>query len=238
MAVNCDWVDISDGLKAYYGQPEGSGPYPCLLVYIEAFGLNDHFKKLTERFAKEGFATITPDIYDGEIYSYDDLDGAIAKLKGMNDDIVMRQTEQCLDWLSNRNEADSNQIGVTGFCMGGRFAFLANAHLASYFKAAASFYGGGIGSIEKSLGRVTLLDRIVEMKAPMLLWYGSEDQSIQPDELGRIAKAMAEDKKEYHMTCFPDVGHGFFCDDRPSYDEYAAKTSFKHTVGFFRDHLK
>ena len=61
----------------------GAGPHPCVVVYIEAFGVNDHFKKLTQRLASEGFATITPDIYDNAIYPYDDLDGAIGKLKSM-----------------------------------------------------------------------------------------------------------------------------------------------------------
>ena len=67
MTANCEWVDVGDGLRAYYGAPKGPGPHPCVVVFIEAFGVNDHFKKLTERLAEDGFATITPDIYDGEI---------------------------------------------------------------------------------------------------------------------------------------------------------------------------
>ena len=234
MAATCEWVDVGDGLRAYYGAPEGSGPHPCVVVYIEAFGVNDHFQKLTQRLADEGFATITPDIYDGEIYAYDNLDGAIGKLKAMDDETVMAQTEQCLDWLAGHTEADTSRAAVMGFCMGGRYAFLANAQLASRFKGAAAFYGGGIGPEEDFVGRKTLLDRIEEMQTPILLWYGSEDQSIQPEELGRLAKAMAEGRREYRMTCFPNVGHGFFCEDRASYDEYAAETSFKQTVDFFR----
>ena len=234
MAATCEWVDVGDGLRAYYGAPEGSGPHPCIVVYIEAFGVNDHFQRLTQRLADEGFATITPDIYDGEIYAYDNLDGAIGKLKAMDDETVMAQTEQCLDWLAGHTEADTSRAAVMGFCMGGRYAFLANAQLASRFKGAAAFYGGGIGPEEDFVGRKTLLDRIEEMQTPILLWYGSEDQSIQPEELGCIAKAMAEGKREYRMTCFPNVGHGFFCEDRASYDEYAAETSFKQTVDFFR----
>ena len=100
MAGICEWVDVGGGLRGYYGEPEGPGPHPCVVVYIEAFGVNDHFQKLTQRLADDGFATITPDIYDGEIYAYDDLDGAIGKLKALDDDTVMNQTEQCLDWLS------------------------------------------------------------------------------------------------------------------------------------------
>ena len=142
-----------------------------MVVYIEAFGVNDHFQKLTQRLADDGFATITPDIYDGEIYAYDDLDGAIGKLKALDDDTVMNQTEQCLDWLSGRTEADPSRAGVTGFCMGGRYTFFMNAQLASRFKGAASFYGG-IGPKEDFVGRKVLLDRIPEI-LPILLWYGS-----------------------------------------------------------------
>ena len=142
MVATCDWVDVGNGLKAYYGAPAGAGPHPGILVYIEAFGVNEHFKKLTKRLADEGFATITPDIYGGDTYSYDDMDGAIGKLKTMDDDTVISQTEACLKWLGGRAEADSNRAGVTGFCMGGRFTFLANAELANHFKGAAAFYGG------------------------------------------------------------------------------------------------
>ena len=58
MAATCEWVDVGDGLRAYYGAPKGSGPHPCVVVYIEAFGVNGHFQKLTQRLADEGFATI------------------------------------------------------------------------------------------------------------------------------------------------------------------------------------
>ena len=237
MAANCEWVDVGNGLNAYYGRPDGVGPHPCLVVYIEAFGVNQHFKKLTLRLANAGFSTIIPDIYGGDTYSYEDMDGAIGKLKTMDDDIVMQQTDQCLNWLSKRAEADSQRSGVMGFCMGGRFAFLANAQLAGKFKGAASFYGGGIGPIKDGAGRKTLLDRVKEIGAPILFWYGSDDQSIQPDELGRIAQTMAEQKKQYTMTCFPDIGHGFFCEDRGSYDEKSAEDSFEKTVAFFRTQL-
>ena len=110
MTASCEWVDVGSGLKAYYGKPAGAGPHPCLVVYIEAFGVNEHFKKLTQRLADEGFATITPDIYGGDTYSYEDLGNAIGKLKTMNDDVVMKQTEQCLDWLSHQSEADDQNL--------------------------------------------------------------------------------------------------------------------------------
>lgn len=237
MAGSCDWVTLDGGLKAWYGKPEGDGPFPCVLIYIEAFGVNDHFKRLAQRFADAGYVSITPDIYDGKTYSYDDMPGAIGHLKQMDDDKVMAQSRQCLDHLAAQSEADADRVAVTGFCMGGRYTFLANAVLTGRIKAASAFYGGGIGPVQDVAGRAVLLDRVPEMQTPIQLWYGSEDQSIGPDELGRIAKCMAEEKKFFQMTVFPGVGHGFFCEDRGSYDATAAEKGWAGTLAFFADYL-
>ena len=113
----------------------------------------------------------------------------------------------------------------------------ANAALPSRFKAAAAFYGGGIGPVEDAFGRKPLLDRVGDMQAPMHLWYGTEDQFIQPEEHGRIAEAMSRAGKQYTLTVFPGVTHGFFCEDRASYDKEAARRSWRITTAFFHEYL-
>jgi carboxymethylenebutenolidase len=238
MSVSGEWVELGDGLRGYYARPEGAGPFPSVVIYIEAYGLNAHFKRLTERFADAGFAAVTPDIYGGAVYDYADLQGAIEHLKRMDDDTVMAQTERTLDFLAAREEADWSSVAVIGFCMGGRYAFLANAALPTRFKAASAFYGGGIGPVEDPFGRKTLLDRVGDMQAPIQLWYGTEDQFILPDEHGRIAEAMSRAGKQYTLTVFPRVTHGFFCEDRGSYDKDAARRSWRATTAFFHDYLE
>jgi carboxymethylenebutenolidase len=235
--VICEWVDLGGGLRAYYGRPAGEGPFPCVVIYIEAFGVNGHFEKLTARFAEAGYAAITPDIFGGEIYQYTDLDNAIGHLKRLDDDTVMAQTETALDFLANRPEANGDAVAVTGFCMGGRYAFLANAALSSRFKAASCFYGGGIGPVEDFAGRKVLLDRAGEMQGPVMFWYGSQDQSISPVEHGRIAEAMTAANKRYTLTVFPNVDHGFFCEDRESYNAAATQESWDATLAFFASNL-
>jgi carboxymethylenebutenolidase len=231
------WVDLGGGLRGYYARPDGEGPFPSVLIYVEAFGLNAHFERLTERFAGAGFAAVTPDLHDGATYDYGDLRAAIEHMKGMDDDGVLARTERALDFLAGRAEADGSAVAVTGFCMGGRLAFLANAALPSRFRAAAAFYGGGIGPVEAFFGRRSLLDRVGEMQAPIQLWYGAEDQFIRPEEHGRIAEALSRAGRQYTMTVFPRVTHGFFCEDRASYDADAARRSWRATTEFFREYL-
>ena len=82
--------------------------------------------------------------------------------------------------------------------------------------------------------RKILLDRVGEMQAPMQLWYGAEDQSIPPEEHGRIAEAMTAANKRYTMNVIPNVGHGYFCEDRESYNEAATKESWDAMLALFR----
>ena len=115
MVGNCEWVVLGDGTRAYYGRPDGDGPYPAVLIYIEAFGVNDHFEHLTQRFADAGFAAITPDIYDNKIYEYSDLDGAIGHLKAMDDEKVIAQSAESLDFMEGSNEVKRRANFVNGF---------------------------------------------------------------------------------------------------------------------------
>lgn len=237
MSARGEWVELGEGLRGYYAQPEGAGPFPCVVIYIEAYGLNEHFKRLTERFADAGFAAVTPDIYGGAVYAYTDLPNAIAHLKRLDDATVLAQTERALDFLAAREETDWTSVGVIGFCMGGRYAFLANAALPSRFKAASAFYGGGIGPEKDAFGRKTLLDRVGDMQAPIQLWYGAEDSLIRPEEHGRIAEALSRAGRQYTLTVFPRVTHGFFCEDRESYHKDAARRAWRATTSFFHEYL-
>lgn len=231
------WVMLGDGLRGYYARPAGPGPFPAVLIYIEAYGLNAHFQRLTQRFAAAGFAAITPDLYDGAVYPYSDLPGAVVHMKRLDDERVLAQTGKALDFLAARPEADGGAVAVVGFCMGGRLTFLASAALASRFKAAAAFYGGGIAPAVDFLGRQNLLGRVQDIKAPLLLWYGAEDRFILPDEHGRIAEALSRAGKQYTLTVFPGTTHGFFCDDRENYNKAAAERAFRVTTAFFHEYL-
>ncbi len=232
--ATAEWLDLGNGLKAYYARPAGRGPFPAVLVYIEAFGVNAHFKKLASRFARAGFCAIVPYIYDGLIVDYANVDAAIAKLRSLDDDQVMAKSLRAIDALMKRSEVRKGKIGVTGFCMGGRFAFLANAVFADRVGAVVSFYGGGIAPVQDRAGRKPLLDLIPSMRSPLAFYYGTKDTSILPDELGRIAVAMANANKRFTMTVFDDVGHGFFCEDRPSYVKSAAQQSWTEMLAVFK----
>jgi carboxymethylenebutenolidase len=207
------------------------------MVIMEAFGLNSNIKNVCHRLAKAGYAALAPDFYHGDIYEYTDLQNAIAKLKSLNDDTVMAEVGKGLEFLAGRQEVAADRVGVMGFCMGGRYTFLANAVHADKFKAAAAFYGAGIAPEKDALGRQPLLDRVAAMQAPIMLVYGADDESIAPDEHGRIAQALSTAKKRYILSVFPNAGHGFLSDRRDSYAAAPAREAWQMTMNFFRHNL-
>lgn len=231
-------IQITKDLPGYYVTPAGTGKFPAVIVLMEAFGLNTWCKSTCDRLAQSGFAAIAPDFYRGTTYAYTDVANAIAKLKSLNDNGVMSDVGKSIDFLAGRSEINANGIGVIGFCMGGRYAFLTNASYPAKIKAAVSFYGGGIDNPADPVGRKSLLDRVGTMQAPIMLIYGSDDKSIAAEEHGRIAAALSKAKKRYILNLFPKAGHGFMSDRRDSYAPEAAPEAWLMTTGFFSQNLK
>ncbi len=230
-------VKLGTDLAGYYAAPKTNKPAPAILVLMEAFGLNDNIKGVCDRLAQNGYAALAPDFYHGATFPYSDLKGAIAKLKSLKDDVVMAEFGQGLEFLNKQKMVSRQGVGVTGFCMGGRLTFLANATYPQKIKAAVSFYGGGIAAKNDAAGRQNLLTQAKKMQAPLMLMYGSEDSYIMAEEHERIAMALSQAKKRYAINVFPGAGHGFMSDRRDSYNPAAATEAWDMTMAFFDRHL-
>jgi carboxymethylenebutenolidase len=231
-------VRLDKDLRGYFVSPVSSGtPAPAIIVLMEAFGLNDNIKGACDRLAASGYAALAPDFYGGQVFAYKDIQAAIAKLKTLDDGVVMAQFGKGLDFLRQQKNVVQKGVGVTGFCMGGRYTFLANSVHAQQIKAAVSFYGGGIAATDDVAGRQSLLDRVKAMQAPIMFMYGSEDSYIMAEEHARIASALSQAKKRYAVNVFPGAGHGFMSDRRDSYNPAAASEAWDMTMAFFDRHL-
>ncbi|MEB3292021.1 MAG: dienelactone hydrolase family protein [Synechococcales bacterium] len=232
----------SKGLSGYYVAPVRKSQlakFPAVVVLMEAFGLNAQIQGICDMFARYGYAAIAPDFYQGATYAYTNIAGAVEKLKTLQDDSVMREVGQTLDWLARQREIQSDRIGTVGFCMGGRFAFLANSAHVGRIKAAVSFYGGGIADEADPIGRPALLNQVSAMRSPLLLIYGAEDELIKREEHKKITEALSTAKQRYTLTVFPEAKHGFANSERKdAYNEAAANEAWDMTFGFFKRYLK
>jgi carboxymethylenebutenolidase len=235
-------IGASDGaMSAYVSRPEAGGPFPGVLVIMEAFGLNQHIKGVADRIAREGYVTLAPDLYyrsaDG-VAAYDDLPKALRLMGELSDAKIVADVGAAHGWLKKQPGVRAEKVGITGFCMGGRTSFLAACRLP--LQAAAPFYGGGIGRSFQSNERTPHppLDDAAGIQCPMVLFYGDEDGFIPLDEVELVKRRLQELGKQAEVVVYPGAEHGFFCDERPSYHAAAAQDSWKRLLKLFDGALK
>ncbi len=232
MQIKTEAVQIAtkDGsMAAHVATPAGSGPFPGVVVAMEAFGLNEHMKGVADRIAREGYVAIAPDFYyraDDRVAEYSDLPKAIGLMSALTDDGILSDVGAAIDELKGRSTVRGDRIGMTGFCMGGRMTFLAACNLS--LQAAAPFYGGGIGG---------LLGQAGGLSCPMVAFFGEKDGFIGLEEVDQVRTKLGELGKPAEVVVYDGADHGFFCDERPSYQETAASDGWQRLLTLFRDNL-
>jgi carboxymethylenebutenolidase len=229
-------LSASDGtsLRAYVAHPEGK-PLAGLLVFQEAFGVNAHIRDVTERFARQGYLSISPELFHrsapGFEAGYTNFAEVMPHMQALTDAGLAADIQAAYGWLKS-GEAKDLPVGATGYCMGGRTAI--QAALTVPLQAAISYYGGGIAP---SPMFPDLIDRLKNLNAPTLYFWGGLDAHIPQDAVNAVTKALDEAKKDYVNVVFSKADHGFFCDVRASYNAVAAKQAWALTLEFFNVHL-
>jgi carboxymethylenebutenolidase len=236
--ARAEFVDTGAGKRAYYAEPAGDGPFPGVLVFQEAFGVDDYVQSETRRLAEHGYAAIAPDLFDGQTYSYDDRDSIFPRLSVLTDNGMLERVNPAVHFLDAQPKVKKSPYGTVGFCMGGRLSVVVAAELGEKIGVAVSFYGGGMAPDEQR-AFTPVLDRLPKITAELLLIYGGEDASIAPREHGRIAEALSAHKKKYTLTVYPHAGHAFASSGRPAnYDAQIAADAWARTLHLFERTLK
>lgn len=216
----------ADGLMpSYVCRPASAGPHPAVIVIMEAFGLNAHIKDVAERIAREGYVSIAPDLFyrfGSPVVPYEDVPRAIGYIQKFDDAVLMAELGVVIQHLKGRPDVRGDRIGITGFCVGGRIAFLTACRHAAAIKVAVAFYGGGIAA-DTPTAPINLADRI---QCPVLCFFGESDKMIPMDQVRRLEETLKRLKKTAEVKVFKGAGHGFFCNDRPSYDATAAQNAW------------
>ncbi len=205
--------------------PEGTGPFPAVIVIQEWWGLSDHIKDLTDRFAREGFVACAPDLYRGQIAAEPDEARKLAM--ELEQATAVRDIQSTVDYLLSMEVVGSRVAGVVGFCMGGGLA-LWMSYRGENLGAVVIFYGG----------RGRLNDAVADqVRVPILGIFGEADASIPLDDIRANEKVLKENGKIVEMIVFPDAPHAFFNDTRASYRPAAAAQAWTRTLKWFRQYL-
>jgi carboxymethylenebutenolidase len=229
-------LSVSDGtsMRAYVSHPAGT-PKAGLIVFQEAFGVNSHIRDVADRFAREGYLSIAPELFHrtapGLEADYTDFGAVMPHMQALKDPTLEADIRATWDWLRNSSGFPGLSISAIGYCMGGRCA--CHAAIVLPLACGISYYGGGIAPSPFFPG---LTDRLKDLQAPMLFFWGGLDQHIGPDHVQTVNSALREAKKPHINVEFSFADHGFFCDVRASYNAEAAAEAWALTLAFLNQH--
>jgi carboxymethylenebutenolidase len=156
--------------------------------------------------------------------TYDNMNG-FPHAKAMTPEGIAADLKAAHGWLAGQLP-EGAPIAALGFCVGGFLTFTANALLP--LAAAVPFYGGGIAGS---------LDRAKDQHGPVLFFWGGKDAWISPEQRRSTEDAMHAAGKKFASVLFDHVDHGFFCDERGSYDASAARGAWALASDFLAEHL-
>ncbi len=197
------------------------GKAPVVLVVHEIFGVHEHIKDVCRRLAKQGYFAIAPELFarQGDVSKIADFKEIASKvLSKIPDAQVMSDLDATVAWAAGSGVADAGRLGITGFCWGGRVVWLYAAHSRA-LRAGVAWYGRLVGDKDALRPRHPI-DVAAALEAPVLGLYGGQDQAIPLAGVEQMRAALAAGgaaAKRSQIRVYPDAGHAFFADYRPSY---------------------
>jgi carboxymethylenebutenolidase len=231
-------IPVAGGeIPAYRAMPASGGPFPTVLVVHEIFGVHEHIKDICRRLAKLGYIAVAPLLFsrEGDVTSIADTQQIISKVVAkVPDKQVASDLDATVAWAKSTGSADTTKLGITGFCWGGRQVWLYAAHYPS-LRAGVEWYGP-LQSPPSELRPKNPIDLVNEINAPILGLYGGKDMGIPVAQIEQMRAALKAAGKPSLIVTYPDAGHGFNADYRPSYNAQAAKDGWLRMQAWFKQH--
>ncbi len=213
--------------------PEGSGPFPAIVVIFHAPGIDRFLHVMVERLAQAGYAAAAPDLY----HRLDARLDGMQKMKQLKDREVEADVNAAVEWLRGHPAVDRERLGLIGFCMGGRVAYLMAA-ANSHFKAAVVYYGGNI-MVPWGEGAAAPFARTAEIHCALLFHFGVEDSNPSPADMHKLDAELTRCGKAHEFHAYANAGHAFMnFSNAERYRESAAASSWPRTLDFFARHLR
>lgn len=221
--VKNESLNISSGnmtYPAYLAAPTATGKWAGVVMIHSFNGLEPGYLTLADNFARAGYVVIAP-----KWQSFN---------RSPDDEIVGQLIKDSEAYLKSRDDVDTDNLGLTGFCAGGRYTMLFLPQMD--FKSGVAFYGfpysGGFANESKPA------DSISQMKVPMLMIHGSYDQPSKISDIYRYATELNASNKYFELKVYQGEPHGFMIEKGQLSQSFPAKDAFWQMTSFFNRTLK
>jgi carboxymethylenebutenolidase len=208
--------------------PEGAGPWPAVIFYMDAFGIRPAMREMAAHIASAGYVVLLPDMFYrfgsyGPLVPKDVLAGdfraTIGPMMGTTNNLkAAEDTASFLATLDTRPDIAGRKVGTVGFCMGGGMALTAAGILPDRIAAAASFHGGNLATDEPTSPHLVA----PRIKAELYVAGADRDHSYPPEMAARFEQALTDAGVRHVCEIYEGKLHGWMKPDMPVFDAAAA----------------
>ncbi|MFQ5697462.1 MAG: dienelactone hydrolase family protein [Myxococcota bacterium] len=218
--------------------PDAPGVHPGLVVIPDVRGLYAHYHDVARRVAAQGFATLALDIYSREgAPELPDMAAVSEWIRTLPDLRVLADVEAAIAFLAARPEVAGRKVGLTGFCMGGKYAFLAAARCRG-LSAVVGWYGMLRNPERDAANPEDALDALGELEIPLLGLFGQDDPIVPRSDVEALEQLGRTRPCPVEVVVYPGAGHAFANDSRPeAYRADAAADGWRRAFEFLHRHL-
>jgi carboxymethylenebutenolidase len=240
-------IPTPDGdARAYVFHPEGKGPWPAVIFFMDAPAIRPALFQMSERLASYGYYVLLPDMFwragpyepinMAEAFKDPDARRAIfGKLMGSTDtEKSTRDTGAFLDWLAKQPEVKGDKVGVTGYCMGAGLSLRAAGNFPDRIAASAGFHGGRLATDAPDSPHLLA----PKIKAKIYVGGADEDAGFPPEQADRLREALTAAGVENTVEIYAGAKHGYAPPDMPAYDEAASERHWREMLALFDGTLK
>ena len=227
-------IPVPDGsVPAYRAMPAYGAPFATILVVHEAWAVHEHIQDICRRLAKLGYFAIAPDLFAR--YG----DAAKMEAAAIMQDILPKVTAEqvdsdldaCVAYAKSTGAAQMDRIAIIGFCWGGRVVWQYASHNHG-IKTGVAWYGHLASQLGP--GTPSALELAPDLAVPVLGFYGGKDQGIPLSDVDKMRAELKAAGNPSQIIVYPDAGHAFLADYRPSYNKAAAEDSWKKMLAWLK----
>ena len=226
------------------GTVSGAGPYPGVILLMDAFGVRPELAGMARRLASHGYVVALPNLYHRTPFAPFDpalvaaggaeRDRFKAMIATLDRDLVMRDVEAVLAQLAADPRVRAGALGVVGYCMGGGYALAAAGTFPERFAAAAIFHAGGLAT-DRPDSPHTLASAI---RARVHVGAAEIDPACPPEQRERLRRALAEAGVTHDIEVHAGARHGFAVTGHAVYDREASERHWSRLLQLFEEALR
>jgi carboxymethylenebutenolidase len=239
-------VETADGtMKGFVAHPDGGGPFPVVILYMDAPGIRDDLRDAARRVAAAGYYCVLPDLYYrfGEGINFDtsklapgseEFERMIGTMQRLSDDMVVADTRALLAEIEDDPAASAGAKGCVGFCMGGRHVLRAVAALPDEFAAGAGLHPSFLVTEAPDSPHLG----VESVRAALYLSYGEIDEVAPVSSIPPVRERCDQHGVRVDIDVHPGADHGFMLPGLHAYQEDASERSWERTLELLRENLQ